>query len=116
MRGEGQSGARPVGAEGTAASPLGGEESGAGRDRGERAEGGAWAMPVTATERRRRPRARGGGRGRAGRGGGGASGEARRVSAECAMRGAGRQLPPVPRGHPAYRYMRDGDGDGVVCE
>ena len=23
---------------------------------------------------------------------------------------------PVPRSHPAYRYMRDGDGDGVVCE
>ena len=25
-------------------------------------------------------------------------------------------IDPVPRGHPAYRYMRDGDGDGVVCE
>ena len=23
---------------------------------------------------------------------------------------------PVPRGHPAYEFMRDGDGDGVVCE
>ena len=23
---------------------------------------------------------------------------------------------PVPRDHPAYRFMRDGDGDGVVCE
>lgn len=23
---------------------------------------------------------------------------------------------PVPRSHPAYRYMRDGDADGVVCE
>ena len=23
---------------------------------------------------------------------------------------------PVPRSHPAYRFMRDGDGDGVVCE
>ena len=23
---------------------------------------------------------------------------------------------PVPRGHPAYPYMRDGDGDGVVYE
>ena len=22
----------------------------------------------------------------------------------------------VRRGHPAYRFMRDGDGDGVVCE
>ena len=25
-------------------------------------------------------------------------------------------IAPVRRGHPAYRYMRDGDGDGVVCE
>ena len=25
-------------------------------------------------------------------------------------------IAPVPRGHPAYRYMRDGDGDGMVCE
>ena len=25
-------------------------------------------------------------------------------------------ITPVPRGHPAYRHMRDGDGDGVVCE
>lgn len=25
-------------------------------------------------------------------------------------------IAPVKRGHPAYRYMRDGDGDGVVCE
>ena len=25
-------------------------------------------------------------------------------------------IAPVPRGHPAYRHMRDGDGDGVVCE
>ena len=25
-------------------------------------------------------------------------------------------IAPVPRDHPAYRYMRDGDGDGVVCE
>ena len=25
-------------------------------------------------------------------------------------------IAPVPRGHPAYRYMRDGDGDGIVCE
>ncbi len=23
---------------------------------------------------------------------------------------------PVRREHPAYRFMRDGDGDGVVCE
>ena len=25
-------------------------------------------------------------------------------------------IAPVPRGHPAYPYMRDADGDGVVCE
>ena len=25
-------------------------------------------------------------------------------------------IAPVQRGHPAYRYMRDGDGDGIVCE
>ena len=25
-------------------------------------------------------------------------------------------IAPVPRGHPAYRFMRDGDNDGVVCE
>jgi len=25
-------------------------------------------------------------------------------------------IAPVRRGHPAYRYMRDGDRDGVVCE
>ena len=25
-------------------------------------------------------------------------------------------IAPVARGHSAYRYMRDGDGDGVVCE
>ena len=25
-------------------------------------------------------------------------------------------IAPVSRGHPAYEYMRDGDGDGVVCE
>ena len=25
-------------------------------------------------------------------------------------------IAPVRRGHPAYSYMRDGDGDGVVCE
>jgi len=26
------------------------------------------------------------------------------------------RIAPVRRSHPAYRYMRDGDGDGVVCE
>ena len=25
-------------------------------------------------------------------------------------------IAPVPRSHPAHRYMRDEDGDGVVCE
>ena len=25
-------------------------------------------------------------------------------------------IAPVPRSHPAYRYMRDGDADGVACE
>ena len=25
-------------------------------------------------------------------------------------------IAPVARSHPAYRFMRDGDGDGVVCE
>ncbi len=25
-------------------------------------------------------------------------------------------IAPVPRTHPAYPYMRDGDRDGVVCE
>ena len=25
-------------------------------------------------------------------------------------------IAPVTRDHPAYPYMRDGDGDGVVCE
>ena len=25
-------------------------------------------------------------------------------------------LAPVHRSHPAYQYMGDGDGDGVVCE
>ena len=25
-------------------------------------------------------------------------------------------IAPVRRGHPAYPYMRDGDGDGIVCE
>ena len=25
-------------------------------------------------------------------------------------------IAPVRRGHPTYCFMRDGDGDGVVCE
>ena len=28
----------------------------------------------------------------------------------------GHGIAPVLRSHPAYRYMRDGDGDGIVCE
>ena len=28
----------------------------------------------------------------------------------------GHRIAPVQRDHPAYRFMRDGDGDGVVCE
>lgn len=28
----------------------------------------------------------------------------------------GHGIAPVPRTHPAYRYMRDRDRDGVVCE
>ncbi len=26
------------------------------------------------------------------------------------------EIAPVSRDHPAYPFMRDGDGDGVVCE
>ena len=33
-----------------------------------------------------------------------------------ARRHAGHGIAPVPRSHPAYLYMRDGDADGVVCE
>ena len=40
------------------------------------------------------------------------SGNGRITCAEARRHG----IAPVPRGHPAYRYMRDGDGDGVVCE
>ena len=25
-------------------------------------------------------------------------------------------IAPMHQSHPAYRYMRDGDGDGIVCE
>ena len=25
-------------------------------------------------------------------------------------------IAPIPKGHPANRFMHDGDGDGVVCE
>ena len=40
------------------------------------------------------------------------NGNGRITCAEARMHG----IAPVPRSHPAYRYMRDGDGDGVVCE
>ena len=36
-----------------------------------------------------------------------------RITCEEARR---HSIAPVPRGHPTYRYMRDGDGVGVVCE
>ena len=25
-------------------------------------------------------------------------------------------IAPIPRSYPAYRYMRDADGNGMVCE
>ena len=40
------------------------------------------------------------------------SGNGRITCAEARRHG----IAPVPRGHPAYPYMRDADGDGVVCE
>lgn len=55
-----------------------------------------------------------------GRSGGGGTGGLRwddngngRVSCAEARRHG---IAPVRRSHPAYAYMRDGDGDGVVCE
>ena len=52
----------------------------------------------------------------AGAGGGGLrwddDGNGRVTCAEARRHG----IAPVPRSHPAYAYMRDGDGDGVVCE
>ena len=36
-----------------------------------------------------------------------------RISCKEARR---HRIAPVTRGHPAYPFMRDGDGDGVVCE
>ena len=36
-----------------------------------------------------------------------------RISCKEARR---HRIAPVRRGHPAYPFMRDGDGDGVVCE
>ena len=33
-----------------------------------------------------------------------------------AGRCAGNGIAPVRRSHPAYPYMRDGDGDGIVCD
>ena len=40
------------------------------------------------------------------------NGNGRITCAEARIHG----IAPVKRGHPAYKYMRDGDGDGVVCE
>ena len=38
--------------------------------------------------------------------------ELRGISHQAAAHG----IAPVRRGHPAYQYMRDADGGGVVCE
>ena len=40
------------------------------------------------------------------------NGNSRITCAEARAHG----IAPVHRGHPAYEYMRDADGDGVVCE
>ena len=40
------------------------------------------------------------------------NGDGRITCAEARAHG----IAPVPRGHPACRFMRDGDGDGMVCE
>ena len=40
------------------------------------------------------------------------NGNGRITCAEASRHG----IAPLSRSHPAYRYMRDGDGDGVVCE
>ena len=40
------------------------------------------------------------------------NGNGRIICAEAERHG----IAPVPRSHPAYQYMRDGDSDGVVCE
>ena len=40
------------------------------------------------------------------------NGNGRITCAEARQHG----IAPVPRSHPAYRYMHDGDNDGVVCE
>ena len=40
------------------------------------------------------------------------NGNGRITSAEAKAHG----IAPVRRVHPAYQYMRDADGDGVVCE
>ena len=41
--------------------------------------------------------------------------EGREVRLECAEARA-HDITPVRRGHPAYEHMRDGNGDGVICE
>ena len=33
----------------------------------------------------------------------------------CYAEARGHGIAPVRRGHPAYPYMRDADGDGIVC-
>lgn len=75
---------------------------------------GLWAERPANSEPAQRARS---GR-RASRGQGGAparwddNGNGRISCAEARRHG----IAPVPRGHPAYPYMNDRDGDGVVCE
>ena len=38
------------------------------------------------------------------------------LAAPAAETWRGLVVAPERRDHPAYRFMRDGDGDGVVCE
>ncbi|MXY18083.1 MAG: excalibur calcium-binding domain-containing protein, partial [Acidobacteria bacterium] len=76
--------------------------------------GGRWGgRPRTPSARARRPRpatARAGGSGALERYDD--NGNGRITCAEARRHG----IAPVPRNHPAYPYMRDADGDGVVCE
>ena len=38
------------------------------------------------------------------------------VMSRAVREALGHGIAPVRRFHPAHRYMRDGDGDGVACE
>ena len=44
-----------------------------------------------------------------------ANGNGRVTCAEARAASCGAPI-PVPRDHPLYQFMRDGDGDGQVCE